>query len=168
MHNSGNGNSNYQSYQDEGVYSGSPRRAGRIKVAGFAVKPVYFYVGMIILSLLALFFVLRVLEVPLVMHFSLASGALLLVANLRELLGSSYEQHNSTALLNSLVGGGLVFAWISQFLGPLFWVPAIALLAVAAPLALGRASVYRSYMYTARGMIDTARRTAGRTVNRWS
>jgi hypothetical protein len=50
---------------------------------------------------------------------------------------------------------------MSQILGVLFWVPALALLAISAPLAWSRAAVYQTYMQTARGAFDRLRSMAG-------
>jgi hypothetical protein len=111
---------------------------------------------------------MRLLNTGLVMHFSMLAGVLLLLANLREVLGKSYARHNNTALLNTLIGGALVFAWLSQFLGALLWVPAIAMLGIAAPLAIGRASVYQTYVRTARGAMGNLRHMAGRVAGHWN
>jgi hypothetical protein len=86
----------------------------------------------------------------------------LLLANIRELIGMSYAQRGSTALLNSLIGGALLFAWLSQLAGALFWIPAVLLLVVAAPLVLGRVSVYSTYVQTARTAVTNVRRAVGR------
>lgn len=144
MHN-GNGN---------GGYNG-----GYTNIGGFRIKPIYLYVAGIIAVVVAIYFVMRFLDTSLVLHFGAFSGALLIIANLRELIGMSYTQRGSTALLNLLVGGGLIFAWLAQFFGVLLWIPAILMVGIATPLIFGRATVYKAYISTAQGAVDGIRRT---------
>jgi hypothetical protein len=157
MHNgygNGNGDNNYRS-------GGSSYSSGGIHVGGFHIKPLYLYIAGAAVFLLAMYLLVRFLNAGLVMHFSVVAGALLLLANVRELIGRSYSRHQNTALLNVLIGAALVCAWMSQILGVLFWVPALALLAISAPLAWSRAAVYQTYMQTARGAFDRLRSMAG-------
>ncbi|NTW01259.1 MAG: hypothetical protein HGA19_08085 [Oscillochloris sp.] len=138
------------------MYNGN---GGYTQVGGFRIKPIYFYIAGIIAVIAAIYFVMRFLNTSLVIHFGAFSGALLIIANLRELIGMSYTQRGSTALLNVLVGGGLICAWLAQFFGPLLWIPAILLVGIATPLIIGRATVYRAYISTAQGAVDGLRRT---------
>lgn len=135
-------------------------------IGGFRVKPMYLYIAAIIAVLIAVFVVLRFLNTSLVVHFGAFAGLLLLVANVRELIGQSYSQRGSTALLNVLVAGGLIFAWLSQFFGALLWIPAIALVGGATPLILGRASVYAGYISAAKVAASTAADGVRRTIIR--
>jgi hypothetical protein len=144
-----NGNGN-------GGYNGN---GGSTNIGGFRIKPIYLYVAGIIAVVVAIYFVMRFLNTSLVMHFGAFAGALLIIANLRELIGMSYTQRGSTALLNLLVGGGLIFAWLAQFFGALLWAPALLLVGIATPLIFGRATVYTAYIGTARGAFDGIRRT---------
>ncbi|NTU78689.1 MAG: hypothetical protein HGA45_04685 [Chloroflexales bacterium] len=141
------------------MYGGGSTNGGSTKFGGWRIKPLYLYIAALIAVLVAIFFVMRFLNTGLVMHFGAYAGVLLLIGNVRELIGSSYGERGSTALLNVMVGGGLVFAWLAQFLGPLLWIPALLLLAIATPLIFGRASVYKGYISAARGAADTVRRT---------
>ncbi|MCG8349053.1 MAG: hypothetical protein MI924_14880 [Chloroflexales bacterium] len=152
---SGNGNGGYNSGSG---YNGSRY----VNIGGFRIKPMYMYVAIGVVILLAIYFVMRFLNTGLVMHFGLVAGVLLLLANLRELIGMSYAQRGSTALLNSLIGGALFFAWLSQLAGALFWIPAVLLMVVAVPLVLGRVSVYSTYVQTARSAVSNMRRAVGR------
>lgn len=131
-------------------------------IGGFRIKPIYLYLGAAVMLLIAVYFLMQVLTTSLVIHFGLFAGVLLLLANVRELLGQAHVHHNSTALLNCLVGGALLFAWMSQVFSTLLWIPAILLLGVAVPLVLGRASVYTTYVQTARNAFNGVRRTVGR------
>jgi hypothetical protein len=142
------------------MYNGSSNSGGGYtRIGSWRIKPLYLYIAGAIAVLVAIFFVMRFLNTSLVMHFGAYAGALLLIANLRELIGNSYGERGSTALLNLMVGGGLICAWLAQFLGPLLWIPALLLVAVATPLIFGRASVYKGYLGVARGAADTVRRT---------
>jgi hypothetical protein len=138
-----------------------------VNFRGFEIKPLYMYIAGGILLLLVIYLMVQFWQTSLVMHFSAAAGVLLLLANVRELIGKSYGQHYSTAMLNTMIGGALIFAWLTQLLGVLgwiLWLPALALLVVAAPLAVGRASVYRAYLQTARGAAENVRRAVGRRI----
>ena len=146
-----NGNGN-----GHGSYNGN---ASHTNVSGFRIKPIYLYVAGIVAVVVAIYFVMRFLDTSLVMHFGAFAGALLIVANLRELIGMSSSQRGSTALLNLLVGGGLICAWLAQFFGLLLWIPAILMVGIATPLIVGRANVYGTYVNTARSAVDGMRRT---------
>lgn len=141
------------------MYGGSNGSGNTPRIGGFVIKPIYLYIAGAIAVLVVAMLVFRFLNTSLVMHFGAYAGALLLIGNLRELIGQGYGDRGSTALLNVLVGGGLIFAWIAQLFGALFWIPAIILLAIATPLIFGRATVYKGYITAARGAVDSARRT---------
>ncbi|PDW03685.1 hypothetical protein [Candidatus Viridilinea mediisalina] len=144
------------------MYNGNNGGSGYTRIGSFYVKSIYLYIAAIIAVVVAIFFVMRFLNTSLVMHFGAYAGALLLIGNLRELIGQSYGERGSIALLNVMVGGGLIFAWLAQFFGALFWLPALILVAIATPLIFGRGSVYRGYITAARGAVDSVRRTVGR------
>lgn len=153
--NDGNKQTSNRSYTGRSYTAGS----NYITIGGFRIKPIYFYIGIAAIFILVLAFLIRVLDTSLSMHFSMIAGALLLLANLRELIGHTYTQHSSTALLNCLIGGSLIFAW----LGGLFWLPAVVLLAVALPLVIGRSTVYVTYVQVARNLVGGLFRTMGRS-----
>jgi hypothetical protein len=139
--------------------SGGNRGGGYTRIGGFPIKPLYLYIALGLAALVAIYFVMRFLNTGLVMHVSAYAGLLLLIANVRELLGNAYAQRGGTAMLNVMVGAALLFAWLSQFLGALLWVPAIVLLVIATPLIFGRAKVYTAYLDTARTIAGGVRRT---------
>lgn len=143
------------------MYNGNgTNNGGRYtRIGGVPIKPAYLYIAGAIVLLVAIYFVMRFLSTSLVMHVSVFAGVLLLIGNLRELIGNAYGQRGSTALLNVLVGAALIFAWLTQFLGALFWIPALLLLGVATPLIFGRAGVYTAYLDTARTLVGSVRRT---------
>ncbi len=153
----------YDPYQPAGSPPRVPSRM--VKVGGFYIKPLYLGIAAVLAVLVVAFIVFQMLNAALVMHFSLAAGVLLLLANLRELIGQSYNRHNNTALLNILIGAALVAAWASQIFGAFLWLPAVLLLLLATPLALGRAQVYTRYVKTGRVMlgraVDGVRRSQG-------
>lgn len=143
----GNGNGNYNG------------NGGYTSVGGFRVKPIYLYIAGVIAVLVVLYFVMRFFSAGLLAHYGAFAGLLLLIGNLRELIGASSAQRGSTALLNVLIGAGLICAWLVNFFGALLWIPALVLIGIAAPLILGQANVYRGYITAARGAADTVRRT---------
>jgi phosphoglycerol transferase MdoB-like AlkP superfamily enzyme len=128
-------------------------------IGGFRIKPIYLYIAGIVAVLLVLYFVLNFFRAGAVMHFGAVAGVLLLIANIRELIGQSYGQRGSTALLNVLIGGGLLFAWLAQIVSIFLWIPAILLVGAATPLVWSRANVYNSYLDVARNAVGTVRRT---------
>ncbi|EFO81095.1 hypothetical protein OSCT_1018 [Oscillochloris trichoides DG-6] len=140
------------------MYNGNGN-GGSIMIGGFRIKPIYFYVAGAALLVVVIYMLIRFLNTSFTLHFGAFAGLLLIIANLREVIGAAYVQRGSTALLNLLVGGGLIFAWLAQFLGVLLWIPAILLVGVATPLILGRANVYKAYITTAQGAISNLRRT---------
>lgn len=156
----GNSGSNY-TIEDRDTNNRRYSSGNYMKIGSFQVKPVYFYIAIAAAIMLLLAFILNLLQAKLTLHFGLIAGILLLLANLRELLGYTYGQHNSTALLNCIIGAALLFAWLTAF-GALFWVPALALIAVAIPLVMGRTSVYSTYVQFARTAFNTIRRGIGR------
>jgi hypothetical protein len=162
--NGGSSSSSSSQYRSRNTYATS----GNLRVAGFEIKPLYLYIGAGIIFLVILYFLVNILRAAGVLHFGLVSGVLLLLANVRELIGRSYGQHKNTALLNCLIGGGLLSAWLGEIVGLVFWLPAIALLVISIPLAVGRASVYSAYMNTARAAMGNLRRAAGRAASRWN
>lgn len=128
-------------------------------VGGFRIKPLYLYIALGVVLLVAIYFVMSFFSAGLIRHFGAFSGVLLLLANVRELIGSPAGQRGSTALLNVLIGAGLICAWLTTFFGALMWLPALILVGIATPLSFGRASVYRGYIGVARTAADTVRRT---------
>lgn len=142
------------------MYNGNGNSGGGYtRIGGVGVKPLYLYIAGAIAVVIAIFFVLRFLNTGLVMHFGAYAGLLLLIANVRELIGNSYGQKGGTALLNVMVGGALIFAWLSQLVTSLFWIPAIILAAIATPLIFGRGRVYTAYLDTAKTIAGSVRRT---------
>ncbi|WP_298819572.1 hypothetical protein [Chloroflexus sp.] len=138
--------------------NGNGPRQSYVLIGGYPVKPIYLIIlGVIVFGLLV-YFLLRFFNIGLTMHFSAFAGILLLIANLRELLGAGYTQRGSTALLNTLVGGGLIFAWLAQFF-VLFWLPALLAVGIATPLVLNRSGAYTIYLTTAQQAVERVRRT---------
>lgn len=140
------------------MYNGNGSNGRYTRIGGVPIKPIYLYILAGIAVVVALFMVLRFLNTSLVVHFGAYAGLLLLIANVRELIGNSYGQKGSTALLNVMVGGALIFAWLSQLLSSLLWIPAIILAAIATPLIFGRSRVYTAYLDTAKSVAGTVRR----------
>jgi hypothetical protein len=143
-------------YNGNGSTNGNGGSSGS---GGFSIKPIYLYIAGAVAVVLVLLLVMQFLNTSLVVHFGALAGVLLIIGNLRELIGQGYGRQSSTALLNVLIAGGLIFAWLSQFFGAWLWAPALLLLGGATPLVLGRASVYTTYVDMARRAADGVRRT---------
>ncbi|MBK9943139.1 MAG: hypothetical protein U0Z44_16930 [Kouleothrix sp.] len=150
--NNGNGNS----------YSGGPyrRRSG--------VPPLYLYIGIGILVLFGIWAVLSFFRAGISGYFALIAGVLLVLGNLRDLISNPYMQRGNVSLLNTLIGGGLIFFFLGEGgFPPFLWgwyIPAIVLMLIAAPLMLGRAVVYTAYINTARRAIGTVKNAVGSRI----
>jgi hypothetical protein len=164
MYNGGNGNGK------SGGHYPPPGNTGNVfSVGRLGVKPLYVYLAVGVLLLLCLYFLSRIINTSLIMHFGLAAGVMLLWANGRAFLNRtpSYvyvqaQPDKSTALLNTLIGGALISAWLSQIASVILWVPALLLFGLATPLALGKTHIYDKYAQTASRVTDRVRRTVAR------
>lgn len=134
--------------------SGGSWRAG--------IPPLYQYIGIGVLVLLGIWLLSSFLSAGMEGYFALAAGVLLVLGNLRDLIATPYPQRNNVSLMNTLIGGGLITFFLGKGgfppIGGLWYVAALALLLVAAPLMLGRATVYTAYLGTARNVIGGVRR----------
>ncbi|NJN19683.1 MAG: hypothetical protein HC822_27300 [Oscillochloris sp.] len=128
-------------------------------IGGFRIKPIYLYIAGAVAVLVVIYFVMRFFSAGLLAHYGAFAGLLLLIGNLRELIAPSAAQRGSTALLNVLIGGGLICAWLAAIIGAVMWIPALILIGIAAPLIFGQATVYRKYIGTAQAAADSVRRT---------
>jgi hypothetical protein len=126
------------------------------------IPQLYVYLGIGVLVLLGIWLVSSFLKPGIDGYFALVAGILLVLGNLRDLLMNPYPQRSNVALINTLIGGALVFFWLGKGgfppLGLIWYVPAVVMLLVATPLMIGRASVYTAYVNTARSLVDGARR----------
>lgn len=132
----------------------------------FGIRPLYLYIGIGIVVLIALWFLMGLLTAGITAYFSLAAGVLLILGNLRDVIMNPYPQKANTALLNTLIGAALVFFFVGSAFGFLWFIPAVLLLLLAAPLMLGRAEVYATYMLAARNTANNVRRTINNVTNR--
>ncbi len=96
----GNGNGNGYNTNSSGGFRG-PRinTAGYTSIGSMRVRSVYLYIALAVVGVLLLYFLINFVQTSLVMHFSMFAGVLLLLTNLRELIGSSFAQRSSTSLL---------------------------------------------------------------------
>ena len=140
--------------------NGSSRRGG--------IPSTYLYIGIGILVLLGIWLLLSFFRVGIDGYFALAAGVLLVLGNLRDLIANPYAQRGNVSLLNTLIGGGLIFFFLGKGnfppLGAIWYVPALILMLIAAPLMLGRAAVYTAYVGAARKAIGTVRSAVGSRI----
>lgn len=120
------------------------------------IPPLYLYIGIGVLVLLGLWLVSGFLRASIESYFALVTGVLLVLGNLRDVIISPYQQRSNVPLVNSLLGGGLIFYFLGNGgfppLGGLWYVAAVLMVVLAAPLMLGRATVYTAYLETARNV----------------
>jgi uncharacterized membrane protein YdbT with pleckstrin-like domain len=91
-------------------------------------------------------------------YLALIAGAMLLVGNAPELLQSMQRRDLGVAMLNTLVGLGLISYFVgSIILKIVFWPVALVLLALAIPLVFNRAKTAGAYLNTARLLLIQAR-----------
>jgi hypothetical protein len=149
-----NGNSN--------SYGNGPYRRGS------GIPPLYLYIGIGILVLLGIWLLLSFFRAGIDGYFALAAGILLVLGNLRDLIANPYAQRGNVSLLNTLIGGGLIFFFLGKGgfppLGWIWYVPALVMMLIAAPLMLGRAAVYTAYVGAARKAIGTVRSAVGSRI----
>lgn len=132
---------------------------------GLGIPPLYLYIGIAIIVLFGLWLVSGFFRASIAQYFALATGVLLVLGNLRDLIANPYPQRSNTALLNTMLGGGLIFFFLGGGafppFGSLWYVPAVLLLLAAAPLMIGRASVYTIYLGAARNVVGGVRKVVG-------
>ena len=130
-----------------------------------AVPPLYLYIGIGLVVLLGIWLLSSFFRAGIEGYFTLVAGVLLVLGNLRDLLANPYAQRSNIALLNTLIGGGLIFYFLGRGgfppLGGLWYAPAVLMMLIAAPLMIGRASVYSVYLGAARNVVGGIRRVVG-------
>jgi hypothetical protein len=135
---------------------------------GSGIPPLYVYIGVGILVLLGIWLLLSFFRVGIDGYFALVAGILLVLGNLRDLIANPYAQRGNVSLLNTLIGGGLIFFFLGKGgfppLGWVWYVPALVMMLIAAPLMLGRAAVYTAYVGAARKAIGTVRQAVGSRI----
>ena len=148
------------------MYNGNGNKYGS-GVSGrvSALPPVYLYIGIGILVLLGIWLLLSFFRAGIEGYFTLVAGILLVLGNLRDLIANPYAQRSNIALLNTLIGGGLIFYFLGRGgfppLGVFWYVLAVLMLLIASPLMIGRASVYGVYLGAARNVVGGIRRAVG-------
>jgi hypothetical protein len=151
------------------MYNGNGNRYSN-GTTRYGIRPLYLYIGIGVLVLLGIWLLASFLKPGIDGYFALVAGILLVLGNLRDLLFNAYPQKSNVALLNTLIGGSLVFFWLGKGgfppLGMIWYVPAVLMLLVATPLMLGRAGVYGAYVGTARALVDNARRVVENVIPR--
>lgn len=126
----------------------------KFRNAGRGIPPLYLYIGIGVLVVLGIWLISGFLRAGIEAYFALGTGILLVLGNLRDLLMNPYPQRSNVALLNTLLGAGLILFFLGSGafppIGTLWYIPAVLLLLLAAPLMIGRATVYTAYLQTAR------------------
>lgn len=125
---------------------------------GSGIPPIYLYIGIGILAVIIISVIGGLLSAGVQAYFAVAAGALLVLANLRDLLSGA---GNSAALMNTMVGVALIFFFLGSAFGWVWYIPALLLLIAATPLALRRVDVYTIYLDAARSIAVNVRRAAG-------
>ena len=146
-----NGNGNKYS-------NGSPGRFS-------AIPPMYLYIGIGLAILLGIWLLSSFFRAGIEGYFTLVAGVLLVLGNLRDLLANPYAQRSNIALLKTLIGGGLIFYFLGRGgfppLGGFWYIPAVLMVLIAAPLMIGRATVYTVYLDAARNVVGGLRLVVG-------
>jgi len=145
------------------MYNGSGNRYGNGGSGrGAGIPPVYLYIGIGLLILLGIWMLAGFVRAGIEGYFALVAGVLLVLGNLRDLIANPFLQRSNVSLLNTLIGGGLIFFFLGKGmfppLGPIWYVPALLMLLIAAPLMIGRASVYTAYIGVARNVVGGIQR----------
>ncbi|GIV96952.1 MAG: hypothetical protein KatS3mg057_1609 [Herpetosiphonaceae bacterium] len=120
-------------------------------------------IAVLVIGLLACTFVINLISSGAAALIPLAAGALLLLGNGREALSFWRLRKAGSPLFNTMVGLALILFGIGttifggNFLRFIFYGPALALLVLALPMALGRPSLYNTYSQWARRSGEAAR-----------
>jgi hypothetical protein len=148
------------------MYNGNGNKYGNGatgRVSG--IPPLYLYIGIALAVLLGIWLLSSFFAAGIQAYFALTAGVLLVLGNLRDLIANPYAQRSNIALLNTLIGGGLIFYFLGSGgfppLGGIWYIPAVLMLLIAAPLMIGRASVYTVYLGAARTAVGSIRRVVG-------
>ena len=128
---------------------------------GFGIPPLYLYIGVGILAVIAVSLIGGLLSAGVQAYVAVAAGVLLVLANLRDLIGGRAGTNSGAALMNTMIGVALIFFFLGSAFGWIWYIPALLLLVAAAPLGLRRATVYTAYLDAARGMAMGVRRAVG-------
>jgi len=146
------------------MYNGNGYTSGR------RIAPIYLYIGIGLLVLLAIWILSSFIRAGVEGYFTLAAGALLLLGNVRDLIAPSYSGRSNVALFNTLLGGSLVLFFLGRGgfppLGMIWYVPAVLLLLASVPAMIGRAGFYTPYLGMARDAAGNARRAIGAMIAR--
>jgi len=78
---------------------------------GLSIPPIYLYIGIGILAVIIISVIGGLLSAGVQAYFAVAAGALLVLANLRDLLSGA---GSSAALMNTMVGAGLIFFFLGS------------------------------------------------------
>jgi len=148
------------------MYNGNGNRSSNGATSrGAAIPPLYLYLGIGLALLLGIWLLSSFFRAGIEGYFTLVAGVLLVLGNLRDLIANPYAQRSNIALLNTLIGGGLIFYFLGRGsfppIGGFWYIPAVLMLLIAAPLMIGRASVYTVYLGTARSVVGGLRRVVG-------
>ena len=148
------------------MYNGNGNKNGNGTPRGAAaLPPMYLYIAIGLVVLLGIWLLSSFFRAGIEGYFTLVAGVLLVLGNLRDLIANPYAQRSNIALLNTLIGGGLIFYFLGRGafppLGGMWYMPAALLLLIAAPLMIGRASVYAVYLGAARNVVGGIRRVVG-------
>lgn len=137
-------------------------------INGRNIPPMYVYIGIGLVVLLGIWFISGFINAGVEGYFALAAGILLILGNLRELISNPYPSRTNMAMLNTMIGGGLVTFFLGRGgfppIGTIWYVPAVALLVLAAPLMIGNAAIYGRYLGVARDGVARARRAVGSLI----
>ncbi len=125
---------------------------------GSGIPAIYLYIGIGILAVIIISVIGGLLSAGVQAYFAVAAGALLVLANLRDLLSGAVA---GAALMNTMVGAALIFFFLGSAFGWIWYIPALLLLIAATPLALRRVDVYTIYLDAARSIAVNLRRAAG-------
>lgn len=89
---------------------------------------------------------------------ALIAGTMLLVGNGPEVVRTLRGREFGLAMMNALVGIALLSFFLVKWLGPLFYVPLIGALVLAAPLTLNRLPIARAYLNAVKNVAVQATR----------
>ncbi len=118
----------------------------------------YLTIAIIVALVIGVFLVYRLLTAGLQAYLALITGVMLLIGNAPELVRSIQRREIGLAMLNTLVGLGLIAYFVGTItIAPLFWPLSIVFLLLALPLTINRAGIAGAYLTGLRQLISQAR-----------
>ncbi len=125
---------------------------------GYSRNQTLLYVFALIGVVVAILVVYRLLTAGLQSYLALIAGSMLVIGNVSDLTRTLQQRQLGVAMLNTLVGLGLICYFLGVAVSTIvFWPLSILLLLAALPLTISRAGAAQAYLRGAQTLVGHAR-----------